>query len=203
MRRLPFVANDEIIAALSSAVEVVTAGGVLVVPTESFYGLAADPHRQEPVNAIHTLKGRPSGLGIPVLVADWQQLEELVIVPDRYRAKMSRIWPAAMTVVLPSRDSIPAATAGTLAVRIPDHPGLRTLLYRSGPLTGTSANGHKKPPCVSIDDVVSSLTSEPDLALDAGRTAGGQASTIVDLTGDLPRIVRAGRVPWDDPYPEC
>jgi L-threonylcarbamoyladenylate synthase len=68
-------------------------------------------------------------------------------------------------------------------------------------LTGTSANGHKKPPCVSIDDAVRSLTSEPDLALDAGQTAGGEASTIVDLTGETPRIVRLGRTPWDDPVP--
>ncbi len=203
MKRLPFVATEEIVASLSLAVEVVSAGGVLVVPTESYYGLAADPRRQESIHSIHALKGRPAGLGLPVLCADWQQLEDLVIVPERFRTKLSRIWPAAMTIILPARDPIPAATAGTLAVRIPDHPGVRALLCRSGPLTGTSANGHKKPPCVLIDDAIRSLTSEPDLALDAGQTAGGEASTIVDLTGDLARIVRAGRVPWDDMNPEC
>jgi tRNA threonylcarbamoyl adenosine modification protein (Sua5/YciO/YrdC/YwlC family) len=139
---------------------------------------------------------------MPVLCADWQQVERLVEVPERFRVKLSRIWPAALTVVLAVREPLPAAAGGTLAVRIPGHPALRALLYRSGPVTGTSANGHGRPPCVTIDDAVGSLTSEPDLALDAGRTAGGDPSTIVDLTGDRPRVVRPGRVRWEDPSPE-
>ncbi len=203
MKRLPFVENDEIASSSKAAVDVVSAGGVVVVPTESYYGLAGDPLRDDTVMEINTLKGRPAGLGLPVLCADWQQLEALVVVPEVFRPKLSRLWPAAVTVVMRVRKPIPAAVAGSLAVRIPDHSGLRVLLYRCGPLTGTSANGHKMPPCVSIDDAVNSLTSQPDLALDAGQTAGGDPSTIVDLTGDLPRIVRAGRVAWDEPFPEC
>jgi len=203
VKRLPFVEPDEIVASLKCTVEVLSAGGVVVVPTESFYGLAVDPHRAEAVERVHALKGRPSDLGLPVLCADWQQLEDLVIIPERFRPKLSRLWPAALTVILPARKSIPAATADTLAVRIPGHSGLRALLYRSGPVTGTSANSHKMPPCVSVDDAVRSLASEPDLALDAGRSAGGEPSTIVDLTAEMPRIVRPGRVVWDDPDPEC
>lgn len=202
MRRLPFVEPDEVLAALSVAVGVISDGGVVVVPTESFYGLAADPRRDEAVRLIHALKGRPADLGLPVLCADWQQVESLVEVPERFRVKLSRIWPSALTVVLAARESIPAAAGGTLAVRIPGHQALRALLYRSGPVTGTSANGHGKPPAVMVDDAVASMTSAPDLALDAGQTAGGDPSTIVDLTGDRPRVVRSGRVRWDDPYPE-
>jgi L-threonylcarbamoyladenylate synthase len=108
-----------------------------------------------------------------------------------------------VTVILPTREVIPAAVSSTLAVRIPDHPGLRALLYRSGPLTGTSANRHTEPPSVSLDAAVDSLTSEPDLGLDAGPTDGGDPSTIVDLTGAEARIIRPGSVPWDEPYPEC
>jgi tRNA threonylcarbamoyl adenosine modification protein (Sua5/YciO/YrdC/YwlC family) len=202
VRRLPFVEPDEVLAALSVAVGVISDGGVVVVPTESFYGLAADPRRDEAVRLIHALKGRPADLGLPVLCADWQQVESLVEVPERFRVKLSRIWPSALTVVLAARESIPAAAGGTLAVRIPGHQALRALLYRSGPVTGTSANGHGKPPAVMVDDAVASMTSAPDLALDAGQTAGGDPSTIVDLTGDRPRVVRSGRVRWDDPYPE-
>ncbi len=202
MRRLPFVEPDEVLAALDVAVGVIADGGVVVVPTESFYGLATDPRRDQAVRVIHALKGRPADLGLPVLCADWQQVESLVEVPERFRVKLSRIWPAALTVVLAVRESIPAAADGTLAVRIPGHPALRALLYRSGPVTGTSANGHGRPPAVTVDDAVASMTSAPDLALDAGRTAGGDPSTIVDLTGDRPRVVRSGRVRWDDPYPE-
>lgn len=203
MKRLPFVEPEEIVASLKRAVEVLAAGGVVVVPTESFYGLAADPLQAAAVERVRALKGRPPDLGLPVLCADWQQLEDLVIVPERFRPKLSRIWPAAVTVILPVRKPVPAATAETLAVRIPGHSGLRALLYRSGPVTGTSANSHKMPPCISVDDAVRSLASEPDLALDAGRTGGGQPSTIVDLTAETPRVVRAGRVVWDDPDLEC
>jgi len=203
VKRLPFVEPEEIIASLKSAVEILSGGGVVVVPTESFYGLAADPLNEEAVERVHALKGRPSGLGLPVLCADWRQLEDLVIVPERFRPKLSRIWPAAVTVILPIRKPVPAATADTLAIRIPGHSGLRALLYRSGPVTGTSANSHKMPPCISVDDAVRSLVSEPDLALDAGRTNGGEPSTIVDLTAETPRIVRPGRVVWDDPDLEC
>ena len=203
MRRLPFTETDEVVAALGTAVRVLADGGVVVVPTESFYGLAADPRRDEAVRLIHALKGRPSDLGLPVLCADWQQVESLVEVPERFRVKLSRIWPAALTVVLAIREPIPAAACGTLAVRIPGHPALRALLYRSGPLTGTSANGHGKPPAVTIDEAVASMTFQPELALDAGRTAGGDPSTLVDLTGDRPRVLRPGRVPWEVSYPEC
>jgi L-threonylcarbamoyladenylate synthase len=202
VRRLPFTEPDEVVAALSTAVRVLADGGVVVVPTESFYGLAADPRRDQAVRMIHALKGRPSGLGLPVLCADWRQVESLVEVPERFRVKLSRIWPAALTVVLTVREPIPAAAVGTLAVRIPGHPALRALLYRSGPVTGTSANGHGRPPSVTVDEAVASMTSEPELALDAGKTAGGDPSTIVDLTGDHPRVVRPGRVRWDDLYPE-
>ncbi len=203
MRRLPFNENHEILAALNLAVKVLGDGGVAVVPTESFYGLAADPRLERSVRAIHTLKGRPADLGLPVVCADWQQVEGLVVVPERFRAKLSRIWPAALTVILPVREAIPAAVELTLAVRIPDHSGLRSLLYRSGPLTATSANGHGKPPCVTIDEALTSLTSDPDLALDGGQTPGGEPSTLVDLTGDSPRLVRPGRISWEDSYPEC
>jgi tRNA threonylcarbamoyl adenosine modification protein (Sua5/YciO/YrdC/YwlC family) len=201
--RLPFSEPGDVLAASRKASEVLEGGGVLLVPTESFYGLAADPRRADAVERIRTLKDRPGELGLPVLCADWAQVEGLVIVTENHRVKLSRIWPAALTVVLPARASIPAAAHDTVAVRIPDHRHLRALMYRCGPLTGTSANRHQEPPCVTVDDALRSLTSAPDLALDAGQTAGGEPSTLVDLTGDSPRILRSGRVPWDDPYPEA
>jgi len=203
VRRLPFIDNHEVLTALNLTVKVLEDGGVVVVPTESYYGLAADPRRERSVRAIHALKGRPAELGLPVVCADWQQLEELVVVQERFRVKLSRIWPAALTVILPAREAIPAAAGRTLAVRIPDHAALRSLLYRAGPVTATSANGHGRPPCVTIDAVLSSLNSIPDLALDGGLTPGGEPSTLVDLTGDSPRLVRPGRVSWEDSYPEC
>lgn len=202
MRRLAFIAPTEVAEAVAPTLEVVAAGGVVLVPSESFYGLAADPRCAPAVARVRALKDRPPELGLPVLCADWQQLEALVVVPERWRVKLSRLWPAALTVVLEAREPIAAASGGTLAVRIPAHRELRALLYRVGPLTGTSANRHGRPPSTTVDEALRSLVGAPELALDAGATAGGPASTLVDLSGAEARILRPGRCDWEEPYPE-
>ncbi len=201
MRRLPFGEPEEIVAAVLVAADVVADHGVLLLPTESFYGLGADPACADSVARICTIKGRPPDLGLPVLCADWQQLESLVRVPARFRVKLSRLWPSALTVVLPSTAGLAAARGSTLAVRIPAHGPLRALLYRVGPLTGTSANRHGDPPCSTADEAIDSLTGVPDLVLDAGPTPGGEPSTVVDLTGENPSILRPGAGAWEDPIP--
>ena len=198
MRRLPFTDCEQTVAVLSAAAEEIDRGGVLLLPTESFYGLGADPRRAAAVERIYTLKERPPGLGLPVLCADWEQVEALVVVPESHRVKLSRLWPAPLTVVLPCRAEIAAASGATLAVRIPAHALLRALLYRVGPLTGTSANRHGDPPCTEVDGALRSLAEEPDLVLDAGPTPGGEPSTLVDLATARPRILRAGASVWDE-----
>jgi len=198
MKRLPFADREQAVAALSAAAEEVDRGGVLLLPTESFYGLGADPRRAAAVERIRAMKARPSGLDLPVLCADWEQVEALVVVPESHRVKLSRLWPAALTVVLPCRAEIAAASGATLAVRIPAHALLRALLYRVGPLTGTSANRHGDPPCTEVDGALRSLAEEPDLVLDAGPTAGGEPGTLVDLIAARPRILRPGASVWDE-----
>ena len=202
MRRLAFADTEEIAEASRAADRVISGGGVLLLPTESFYGLGADPNRADAVTSVCALKNRPFDLGLPVLCADWAQLESLVVVPERYRVKLARLWPAALTVVLPERAPLPAGRAGTLAVRIPAHRALRALLYRVGPLTGTSANRHGGPPPTSVEEALESLDGVPDLALDAGPTKGGLPSTLVDLNGDDVEILRLGACRWDDPISE-
>lgn len=202
MRRLPFSEPEEIVAAVLVAADVVADNGVLLLPTESFYGLGADPACADSVARICAMKRRPPDLGLPVLCADWQQLESLVTVPARFRVKLARLWPSALTVVLPSTAGFTAARGGTLAVRIPAHAPLRALLYRVGPLTGTSANRHGDPPFSTADGAIDSLTGVPDLVLDAGPTPGGEPSTVVDLTGENPAILRPGAGAWEDPIPD-
>jgi L-threonylcarbamoyladenylate synthase len=202
MIRLPFVEPGDVADAIQSGGRTVAGGGVLLVPTESFYGLGADPTSEAGVERIFSMKERPSELGLPVLCADWQQLESLVAVPDRYRTKLSRLWPAALTVVLPTVADVAAARSGTLAVRIPDHAELRALLYGVGPLTGTSANRHGDPPFTTVDGALGSLAEAPDIALDAGVTAGGEVSTLVDLSGSEPEILRPGACCWEEAYPD-
>ncbi len=197
MKRLRFLEGEDVVNAAREVTRVIRRGGTVLIPTESFYGLGADPASPEGVAAVYRLKARPKGMPLPVLVADWQQLESLVVVPEAHRVRLSRTWPAPLTVVLPARIPIPAAAGtDTLAVRIPAHDRLRALLYLTGPLTGTSANRHGRSPSVSSDTALASLAGHPELVLDGGVTGGGQPSTLVDLTGPDPRVLRAGSVPW-------
>jgi L-threonylcarbamoyladenylate synthase len=175
---------------------------VVLLPTESFYGLGVDPHNEGAVARVYDMKGRPPEMGLPVLCADWQQVESLVVVPGRFRVKLSRLWPAPLTVVLPTVASLPAARTGTLAVRIPAHGLVRALLYRVGPLTGTSANRHGAPPSTTVDGALGSLVGEPDLVLDGGPTAGGEPSTLVELSRDEPIVLRPGAGSWYEAYPD-
>jgi L-threonylcarbamoyladenylate synthase len=183
------------------AVEVVRKGGVVLFPTETFYGLGVDPQRRDAVERVYAMKGRPAELALPVLCADWAQLEDLVEVPERHRVRLSRIWPGAVTTVLRCRRDLPSGVAGTVAVRIPGHAMLRTVLYRTGPLTGSSANRHGRPACTEVDSALDSLVEPPDLVLDGGTTDGGQPTTVVDLTCNPPAVIRLGAVPWEEPFP--
>jgi tRNA threonylcarbamoyl adenosine modification protein (Sua5/YciO/YrdC/YwlC family) len=201
VRRLPFHEDADAVAAGRAVAAVVAGGGVVLLPTETFYGLAANPLDHVAVSRVLAAKGRPAELALPVLCSDWQQLEALVEVPEVHRPRLSRIWPGALTVVLPCRQLLAAAPAGTLAVRIPGHAMLRAVLYRAGPLTGTSANRHGSPPCIDPDEALASVLEPPDLVLDGGRTPGGSASTLVDLTGAEPHVLREGALAWQEPYP--
>lgn len=202
MIRLPFVEGGDVLEAIEAGRATIDQGGVLLVPTESYYGLGADPWNESGVDKIFSMKARPAELGVPVLCADWQQVESLVEIPERFRIKLARLWPAALTVVLPTVAEVAAARTGTLAVRIPDHAELRALLYRLGPLTGTSANRHGEPPSTTVDGALASLAEAPDLVLDAGPTAGGKTSTLVDLSRGEPEILRPGACDWEEPYPD-
>jgi len=199
MTRLRFRAPEDVATASAAAIEVVAAGGVVLVPTESYYGLAVDPLRSDAVERVLDLKGRPGDLGLPVVCSDWDQVEALVTIPSAFRVKLSRLWPAALTVVAPSRAAVPAGRAGTLAVRIPDNDLLRALLYRVGPLTATSANRHGGAPSTEVEAALASLEGSPDLVLDGGRLAGGLVSTMVDLSAPEGRVVRSGAVAWESP----
>lgn len=200
MIRLPFSDPGEIRSAMGVAAEVVAAGGVVLIPTESHYGLGVDPRQCEAVKRIFELKGRPEGLALPVVCSDWAQVESLVSVPDVHRFKLARIWPGALTVVAQCNLPVAASSTETLAVRIPDHDGLRALLYRVGPLTATSANRHGEPPCPTVDAALDSLLGVPDLVLDAGDLAGGAVSTLMDLSAEEAHEIRSGPVLWDEPF---
>jgi L-threonylcarbamoyladenylate synthase len=201
LKILPFTDNEHAVEAGRAAAELVLGGGVLLFPTETFYGLGVDPRRSDAVERVYAMKGRPADMAMPVLCADWAQLEELAVVPEHFRVRLGRIWPGPLTVVLRCPHELPAGREGTLALRIPGHALLRSVLYRTGSLTGTSANRHGEPACSTAEQALASLTEDPDLVLDGGPTEGDRPSTLVDLSGDRARVLREGALRWDEVYP--
>lgn len=168
------------------------------MPTETSYGLAADPRSTEGVRRALEFKRREANKPLLVLFAARAQLEPLgidVSAPslDRFFA----IWPAALTAVVPLRAPIPASRgAASLGVRMPAHPELRALLAQIGPVTGTSLNRSGEAPCETADEVAERFGDAIAWLVDGGRTPGGPPSTLVDATVDPPRVLRAGAFPW-------
>jgi L-threonylcarbamoyladenylate synthase len=157
-------------------------GGLLAIPTESSYGLGADPGNPKGVAAVYRVKGREAGKPLPVVVADFDQLVGLGIDPDLPILKRIRDgWPGPLSVLLPSSAGLPAAAgAGSLAVRIPGHPGLRALLTALGrPLTATSANRSGDEPIVDPAALPGLLAGEDAVVVEGGILPGGLPSTLV------------------------
>jgi L-threonylcarbamoyladenylate synthase len=173
-------------------------GGVVAIPTETYYALAADPFNADAVERIFRIKGRDDGNPLPVLFADRLDLETLGVTADAGTlANYLAVWPAPLTVVFPIRAPIAASRgASTLAVRIPAARRLRELLLAVGPLTGTSANRSGAPPLSDPDAVEAGFRREIDALVDGGRTPGGLPSTLLDATREPSVVLRRGAHAW-------
>ena len=147
MKRLPFTAESHLPAAVDGVRAALAGGGIVALPTETFYGLAVRPDDEAAVRRVFALKGRPAERALLVVAASVAQLAPWVRIPSRWRTRLAAAWPAPVTVVLPSASAAAAAGAATLAVRVPAHRLLRELLADVGPLTATSANASGAPPC--------------------------------------------------------
>jgi L-threonylcarbamoyladenylate synthase len=191
MLRVPFTGPDHLRAAVSAVRHAVAEHGIVVIPTETFYGLAVDPRDPQAVDRVFAVKGRPAEKALLVVGASLVQLEELVAVGEPWRTRLTAAWPAPLTVVLKVLRPV-AAGSTTLAVRVPAHDLLRELLSRTGPLTATSANRSGEPAPSRPDPLVSALGDQVTVLLDGGRTLGKGASTLIDATCEPPRLLRAG-----------
>jgi L-threonylcarbamoyladenylate synthase len=173
-------------------------GGFLAIPTESSYGLAADPRNQTGVEAIYRIKEREAGKPLPVVVADLEQLRDLGIDPRLpILEALSACWPAPLTAVLPIGRPLPAAAGEpTLAVRIPAHEGLRRLLAELGHgLTATSANRSGEAPLLDPAAVAELLADADAAVVDGGILPGGPPSTLVAIEASGPVVLRTGSFP--------
>ncbi len=170
-------------------------GGVLAIPTESSYGLGADPQNPAGVETIYRIKGRERGKALPVVAAGREQLAPLGVDPNLYIVgRLFEHWPAPLTAVLPITRSLPAAAGGDrLAVRVPGHAGLRELLSALGHgLTATSANVSGGEPILDPAVAAELLAGEDAAVVDGGVLAGGPPSTLVAIEGEGLVVLRTG-----------
>ena len=186
-------------SAVEEALRVLAQGKPIGIPTDTVYGLAVDPFRPGATDRLFAAKRRPRDVNLPVLVSGRDQAETLAIaLPEGACALMERYWPGPLTVVLPSRPDLTAdlgndeATGG---VRCPAHPVPLPLCRAAGPQAKTSANRHGQPTLVTAADVVAAFGGAVPVVLDGG-PCEGLPSTVVDCTGQEPKLLREGRVPW-------
>jgi L-threonylcarbamoyladenylate synthase len=184
--------------ALARAAAVLRAGGLVAFPTETFYALGASARDPAAVRRVFHIKARMESKPLLVLVDSIAMAESLAReVTPRARELMARHWPGAVTLVLGARADLPSeltAGTGTIGVRLSPHPVARGLVGAlGGPVTAPSANREGGAPPTRVADVLRAFDGLVDLVLDAGATAGGLASTVVDVTAD-PRVLRQGAV---------
>ena len=186
-------------AALADAVAALRRGGVVVYPTETFYGLGVDATNARALERLVELKGRPAGKPISVLIADDEMLAQVVVeMSDLARALADRFWPGPLTLVLPARSGLSehlTADSGTIGVRWSNHPLATALVAGLGrPVTTPSANPGGAAPPVAVAQAHAYFGDAVDVYLDGGRLPGGLGSTVVEPGADL-RVVRPGAIP--------
>ena len=186
---------------LDAAVHAVSRGEVIVIPTDTVYGVGADAFSPDAVARLLAAKGRDRQMPPPVLIPSVRTVDGLARdVTAAARALMDAFWPGPLTVIVHSQPSLAwdlGETQGTVALRVPDHEAALALLARTGPLAVTSANLTGKPAATSAEEAREQLGSVVSVYLDAGDSPLGVASTIVDATGPALRVVRDGGVSWD------
>jgi len=198
-RILKLAPGDPDPAAIAEAASVIRAGGLVAFPTETVYGLGANALDADAVRRIFAAKGRPDFNPLIVHVADADKARELVTSwPEQATTLADRFWPGPMTLVLPKRDVIPdivTAGLGAVGLRVPAHPVALALLRAARlPVAAPSANRFTELSPTSAEHVMKTMADKVDLVLDGGPTAVGIESTVLDLSGDTPRLLRPGMV---------
>lgn len=194
--------DDEREAAIEAAAMAIRQGRLIVLPTDTVYGIAADAFSPDAVQALLAAKGRGREMPPPVLVSAATTLDALAVgVPSYARALVEEFWPGALTIVCRQQSSLQwdlGETRGTVAVRMPDDEIALAVLERTGPLAVSSANLSGRPAARTADEAESMLGESVEVIVDAGTSAGADASTIVDCTGAEGRILRRGAISIDE-----
>ena len=184
---------------MERAGEILKKGGLVAFPTETVYGLGGDALNPEASARIYAAKGRPSDNPLIVHIADMEALKVLASeVPEKARLLADRFWPGPLTMIMPKSDAVPYATTGgldTVAIRMPSHPTAYELIRSSGVyIAAPSANTSGRPSPTTAQHVYEDLNGRIDMIIDSGKVDIGLESTIVDLTGEMPTILRPGYI---------
>jgi L-threonylcarbamoyladenylate synthase len=195
----PFAPDPAVVEAAARAIK---RGGIVAMPTDTLYGLAANPFCVPALAAIRQLKERSAERAIPLVAADVDQIAAtLGVLPMLARLLAARFWPGPLTMLMLAPERLPAeVTGGTgrVGVRVPAHAVTRALCAACDmPLTATSANKSGQPATNDPGAVAALLGAGLDVLLDAGVTPGGPPSTIIDVTDATPRVIRQGAIPWE------
>lgn len=185
-------------AAIESAVEALSKGGLVVLPTDTVYGIGADAFQPFATNMLFHVKGRPRSLALPVMVSATRQAWALTShVPQEAADLAAAFWPGPLTLVLAHAPDLPwdlGESRGTVALRVPANADARELFTRVGPMAVTSANRTGEPTPRFVAGIAASLGEMVSVYLDGGESPREVPSTIVDLTGRHPRIRREGAI---------
>jgi len=187
---------------LERAIKVLKDGGVVAIPTDTLYGLAADVFNTVAIDRVFDIKGRPQDLALPVLVSGWEQVARVAKdLPPQAQALAERFWPGALTLVVAKADGLPdRLTAGgtTVAVRMPDHPAaIKLMTCLGGPITGTSANISGGVDPSTLAELSDQLGGRVAYVFNEGPEPKGTASTVVDITSGEPKLLREGAIPFE------
>ena len=185
---------------ITRGIAILMNGGIIAYPTDTVYGLGACSDNTEAIKRIYEIKHRTMDKPLPLLIADVSWITRLTIsVSDTAGKLIDEFLPGGLTLVMNKAASVPDIISGgkdTIALRIPDHLVTISLIKGVGiPLIGTSANLNGKPSALTAEEVKTQLGNEIDYILDSGRCPGGIESTIVDVTGEIPVLLREGAIP--------
>ena len=183
--------------ALQYACDVLRYGGLVAFPTDTVYGVGALAFHREAVLRLYTVKGRSTDKAIAVLLGRETDLAQVASeLSPAARQLAAKFWPGSLTLVVTKNPQLPEAVSPlpSVGVRMPDHEFARRLLTQTGPMAVTSANRSGEPNALTATDVLEQLSGRIELVLDGGRVPGGVPSTVVDCTGPVPQVLRAGPV---------
>jgi L-threonylcarbamoyladenylate synthase len=184
-------------SAISYAMDVLKHGGLVAFPTDTVYGLAALPFKEEHVEGLFSAKGRSNTHAIAILIGDYKDVKNVAMQFDEKSLRLAhRFWPGPLTLVVPKLPTLPDALSQdeTIGVRMPDHPIALALLRKIGPLAVTSANISGEANTNTAEEVNRQLNGRVHLILDGGKTSGGVPSTVVDCVSTSLNILRQGPI---------